>query len=111
VWLGGSFRRRLEARVDGKELAAKRHRLNGVGQFEAMGETELSAGRHRLSLTYSGKDLRPGSGNNPFPLGPIILSRTTADTPVSLVRPSQATSLCGQPLDWVEALGPQGASK
>ncbi len=109
VWLGGSFRRRFEARIDGQDLAAKRHRLNGVAQFEPMGEADLSAGRHRLSLTYSDKDLRPGSGNNPLPLGPIILSRTTADSPVTLVRPSRATSLCGQSLDWVEALGAQNA--
>ena len=34
-----------------------------------------------------------------------FLSRTTADSPVTVVRPSQARSLCGQSLDWVEALG------
>jgi hypothetical protein len=47
----------------------------------------------------------PGSGGAQFPLGPLVLSRTTAATPVTVVSRDDAKSLCAQNLDWVEALG------
>jgi len=40
------------------------------------------------------------------PFGPLVLGRTTADLPVTHVQASNARSLCGKNLDWVEALGP-----
>src|SRR5919204_654429 len=39
-----------------------------------------------------------------FPGGPIVLSRETADRPFFYVPASDARSLCGQRLDWVEAV-------
>jgi hypothetical protein len=105
VWIGANFRRRMEVQVDGKLLAAKRHRLNALNEYEPMGTVELGAGRHQVALRYSGASLWPGSGGKPRAFGPVVLSATTAASPVSLVQPQGATSLCGQRLDWVEALG------
>ena len=55
---------------------------------------------------YGGRILHPGSGDGagPFPLGPIVLGSGTADHPVTYLPASRASALCGQPLDWIEAL-------
>jgi hypothetical protein len=104
VWVGGAFRREVEVLIDGRETADERHRLSHAGQFEPMGEAQLEAGPHRLTLRYGPADLHPGSDGEPFPLGPLALARATAEEPVEYVRPRDARSLCGKRLDWVEAV-------
>jgi hypothetical protein len=106
VWVGGSFRRRLEVFVDGMPVGAARHRLSSDGQYTQIGDVTLSAGRHIVTLHYDKPDLRPGSGGPPFALGPLVLSTATADLPVTYVEPGNARTLCGKRLDWVEALAP-----
>ena len=105
IWLGGSFRDRLELEVDGRRLSTQRNQLNWSGLYTQLGEVELGPGVHRIALRYSGPDLRPGSGGPQFPMGPLVLGRTTADLPVRYVSPAKARALCGRRLDWVEALG------
>lgn len=105
VWLGGSFLARLSLSVDGRTLATSRHQLNWPRQYTPMGAVDLGPGLHRLTLTYGGPDLHPGSSGNPqFGIGPVVLSRVTADLPVSYVEPARASSLCSKRLDWIEAL-------
>ena len=104
VWLGGSFRRRLEVSVDGRTVGAARDQLNEAGQYTPIAETTLPAGTHRLKLHYDDADLGPGNGGPPFALGPLVLSRATADRPVTYVEPGNARTLCGKSLDWVEAV-------
>jgi hypothetical protein len=58
-----------------------------------------------VRLRYGGPDLHPGSGDPQFPMGPLVLSRTTAAMPISYVQPENARTLCGKSLDWIEALG------
>jgi len=107
VWVGGGgFRRRVEVLVDGRRVGSDRHRLSPPDQYQPMGEVELMRGMHRIVLHYGDGDLHPGSGGPPRTLGPVVLSKGTAARPVSLVPPADAASLCGQTLDWVEALGP-----
>ena len=105
VWIGGSFRDRMDVFVDGRRLGTVRHQLNNNGQYTQFGQAALRAGAHTVTLEYHGSDLRPGSGGVQFPMGPLVLSTTTADLPVMYVQPSNAASLCGRNLDWVEALG------
>ncbi len=105
-WLGGSFRDRLELAVDGRVVSAMRHQLNYAGQYTPLGTTGLIPGEHRVEIRYGGPDLHPGSGGPQFAIGPLVASTATADVPVSYVHPSDARSLCGRNLDWVEALGP-----
>jgi hypothetical protein len=105
IWLGGSFRDRLETLVDGRKLETMRDQLNWSGVYTPLGEVTLGPGVHRITLRYGGPDLRPGSGGAQFPMGPLVLGRTTAELPVRYVRPSEARSLCGKRLDWVETLG------
>jgi hypothetical protein len=107
VWLGGSFLSRLSLSIDGRSLAARRHELNWPGQYSPMGEVDLTAGTHRVTVTYKGPDLHPGSGGEPpFGAGPIVLSRVTSeDLRVTHVSPARWRSLCGKSFDWIEALG------
>jgi hypothetical protein len=104
VWLGGSYRNRLEATVDGRRIAVLFHHLEHFGQYTQLAELELTRGVHGVTLRYGGPDLRPGSGGIQFEMGPLVLSTTTANLPVTYVRPSEAGSLCGRNLDWIEAL-------
>jgi hypothetical protein len=104
IWMGGSIRNRLQAAVDGEPLAEVRHHLDYAGQFTSLGVAELAAGRHVVSLRHSDGGLRPGSGVDDTPLGPLVLSLATADVPVTIVPASDARQLCGKRLDWVEAV-------
>lgn len=106
VWVGGSFRRRIEAFVDGRQVGAARDQLNVGGQYTPIARVALPAGTHRVTLRHSSADLRPGSGGPAFPFGPLVLSRATADRPVAYINPRNARRLCGKSLDWVEAVRP-----
>jgi hypothetical protein len=107
LWVGGAgFREQIEIAIDGRPVAKANHRLNPTDQFQPMTDVELAKGRHRLVLSYE---------NDPHPLarpiGPVVLSKGTADSPVTLVSPRDAVSLCGQRLDWIEALGRRQRSR
>jgi hypothetical protein len=105
VWLGGSFVSQLRVSVDGKQLAVHRHVLNWPGQFTPFRAVNLTAGVHRVAVSYAGPDLHPGSGANPpFGAGPLVFSRARPDLSVNYVAASKARSLCGKNLDWIEAL-------
>jgi hypothetical protein len=118
LWLAGSFRGGLQAEVDGKRVRSARHELNYSGSvYIPMGDAELSAGAHSVSLRYDGPDLHPGSAGNaiapfgdqpqvPFAIGPLVLGRATAAVPVTVVPPARAASLCGKTLDWIDVIGP-----
>jgi hypothetical protein len=110
IWIGGSFRGRVEVRVDGRAVGAARGRLEHPGQYTPLGDVELGPGAHTVTLTYAAGGIRPGSGGPAFPLGPLVLSRTTADLPVTYVRPADARSLCGRRLDWIEIASAYSAS-
>ena len=60
IWLGGSFRDGLEARVDGRVVGRHRHLLSNEGGYTLLGEAELDAGTHTVMLRFSGPDLHPG---------------------------------------------------
>jgi hypothetical protein len=104
LWLAGSFRRTVTTIVDGHQLGSVRQQLNGSGQWTPLGATQLGRGTHHIVLQYGGSRLAPGSGGFPFAMGPLSLSTTTADVPITFVNPRDAHSLCGKRLDWVEAL-------
>jgi hypothetical protein len=108
-WMGGAFRERLELLVDGRRIGEHTRKLGRAGQFVPMGSASLTPGRHVIALRYSGSPLLPGSGeeDEPFPFGPLVFSRGTAEQAISYVRPRDAGKLCRGNLDWVEALSGQ----
>jgi hypothetical protein len=103
IWVGGAFRRELTVRIDRQEVSTQRHELSHSGQYAPLGEALLTAGVHRVTLHYGKADLHPGSGDPPFYLGPLVLARPGEAT-VRYVSEPDARSLCGERLDWIEAL-------
>ncbi len=104
IWIGGSFRRRIELFVDGRLVATARHQLGLAGDYYPLGDVPLTAGSHQLRIDYGDAVLSPGSGGQPFALGPILLARNVSPANVTYVSPGAARSICGKRLDWVEAL-------
>lgn len=105
LWVGGSFRAGVQARIDGERVGTARNELTWPSNFTNLGEVRLTKGVHTLELRYAGPDIRPGSaGLPPFGLGPFVLAEGTADRPLTVVNPSDARVLCGQSLDWLEVL-------
>jgi hypothetical protein len=105
AWLGGSVRGEVELLVDGAPTGSSRHRLNNPGQYVNLGEVPLGRKEHEITIRYAGPDLHPGSGGQPLPFGPLVLSRTeAADGRITYVRSSRARKLCGRRWDWIEAV-------
>lgn len=108
VWLGGSFQRTLEIRIDGRSLGARRHQLSNNGVFTPFGDIDLTRGTHNVRLVYTAANLHPGSGGALFfYMGPLALGRHTANVPIERVAPANARSICGKSVDWVEAVRPR----
>jgi hypothetical protein len=105
LWLGGSFRRTVAVIVDGHAVDSVTEQLNNNDQWTPLGAVTLTEGTHAIALRYGGSPLAPGSGGLAFAMGPLVLSTSTAELPVTFVAPSDARSLCGRRLDWLEALG------
>jgi hypothetical protein len=106
VWLGGSFARTITISIDGRRVGSLRGMLTETGQWTPFGSLRLRTGSHTVTLRYGGSKLAPGSGAGPFTLGPLALSLAQPGETLVSVSPAAARSLCGRPLDWVEAVGP-----
>lgn len=105
IWLGGSSRGDVDVEINGEEVAGGGPTLDHADEYRQLGEVKLEPGRYTISLTYADNPLAPGGGGAPFGIGPLILSTTAAaDANLEIVYKNQAASLCGRPLDWVEAL-------
>ncbi len=87
IWLGGSFRDGLEARVDGRVVGSHRHRLDTEGGYTLLGDAELAAGAHTVTLRFSGPDLHPGSSGAVFGIGPLVLDHDDGGGRSGDVRP------------------------
>lgn len=104
-YLQGSVRNRLALVLDGTEIGSVEEQLNENRQFLYFGTALLGAGSHEIELVYDGQSLAPGSGGAPEPIGPLVVSPVANEDPkVQTVPSSQAQTLCGKGLDWVEAL-------
>lgn len=103
AWVGGGFRREVDLLVDGRRVASRRDQLSHSGQYEPLGDVQLATGVHRVSIRYGKADPHPGSGDPPFYLGPLVLAAPTTPA-IRYVDTRDARSLCGENLDWLEAL-------
>lgn len=105
VFLGGSSRGKVTLEIDGEEVGSIRNRLNNNAQYIEFDTSEFTAGEKTFTMTYEkGGPLRPAAGGYPFGLGPVVLSPVQNRTQVTTLPASQARELCGQRLDWIEAL-------
>ena len=81
------------------------NRLNNNAQFIELDRLQLQAGPQQIEVTYEQGGLpRPGTGAYPFGLGPVVFSQTGFENAVIRLPASRFTELCGQRLDWIEAL-------
>jgi hypothetical protein len=107
LWLGGTVYGGLELSLDGKGVASERAVVENSGAYTPLGAVELSPGRHRLQLDYSGASLWPGSALHPSGIGPLLLEAPVhGDLGTVTVRPADYRRLCGRRWDWIEAYGP-----
>ncbi len=107
LYLQGSVRNRLALLVDGVEVGSVRDQLNEGQQFLYFGRVPLTPGPHEIELVLDDQTLAPGSGGPPEPVGPLVLSpAANEDPPLRELSPARAEELCGQRLDWLEALPP-----
>jgi hypothetical protein len=106
-WLGGSVRPEVDLVVDGKAVGSVREELNNLGGYVSLGSAHLDPGVHRVQVVFHGSDLHPGSGGQATAIGPLVLTTATADeSRLVNVPASQAKSLCGKRLDWIEVARP-----
>jgi len=111
LWLQGSFSRAVEVEVDGRRLGSLSYELGNPGQYLPVGEIDLEAGPHLVSIARGKGDLRPGNGggyvSNAVHFGPLVFSSQANERrEVRHVVPAEADRLCGRRLDWVEVVGP-----
>jgi hypothetical protein len=105
VWIGGSARGEVSVTIGGVEVGSARSRLNNDAQFIELDRAQLAAGTQPVEVTYEQGGLpRPGTGAYPLSLGPVMLTPSDYDESVTNLPASQFRELCGQRLDWIEAL-------
>ena len=104
LWLGGSFSRGFEVKVDGQHAGTVRNQLLPFAGYVPVANVFLERGVHAFELTYPRANLGPGSGWGQFTYLTAIALEPTVRPPRRLleVAPSQATQLCGRELDWIE---------
>ena len=105
VFVNGSARGRVSVSINGEEVGSARNRLNNNAQYIELDTRDFTAGQQTLTLTYEqGGALRPAPGGYPFGLGPVVLAAAGDQALVTKVPASDYRQLCGQRLDWLEAL-------
>ena len=104
VWVEGSFLQPVSVRIGTRLVGSVSDNLGPPGQFTELGTVTLPAGDASLEV------IRPAGGLGPqnyYPgdvLGPIVLSANETGPQLQRVTPSQASSLCGKRLGWVEII-------
>jgi hypothetical protein len=106
IWLGGTFSGPITISIDGIAIGTQRYELSEQGDYVPFGVLPLGPGEYKIGITYSdGEWWRPGSGVAPS-IGPLFIQRELPEQHPMIVPVTNARSLCGHTLDWIEALGP-----
>jgi hypothetical protein len=108
-WLGGSFTRGFQVKVDGHAIGQAKDEIFDIAGYVPMAKLHLTSGVHTVDITYPSADIwTPGTGNNEYTtLQEIALQPLGSPSYQMLnVAPSDASSLCGRPLDWIELVAP-----
>jgi hypothetical protein len=104
LWLGGSFARGFVVRVDGERVGAVKDQLSGLNGYIHIGNLFLAPGVHTFAITYPHANLTPGSGASGFDVLSAIALQPREHPASELIEVpgTQASTLCGRPLDWIE---------
>jgi hypothetical protein len=115
LWIGGSFDRGFVVAVDGHRIGAVANQLEPTGGYAQVGpRLTLGPGVHTVTVTYPSANLSPGNADLDSlgydQLTAIVLSPPLYPDPDSgamlTVSPSDAHTLCGRSLDWIEIVKP-----
>jgi hypothetical protein len=121
LYLGGSFQRGFEVRVDGRNLGTVKDQITGFRTFAHVADIYLARGVHRFEYTFPHADLTPGNSetlgvHGEFvgdvrltSLSAVVLQPQYPPSQLISVSPAAARSLCGRPLEWVELVSGAGA--
>jgi hypothetical protein len=104
VWLEGSFSRGVTVLVDGHRVGSVRRQLGPQGQQVPAGRVDLTAGAHTLALERAAGGPAPGNGAAET-IGAVVLDPAEDTRAVRTVPAGSWRTLCGENLDWVEAVG------
>jgi hypothetical protein len=102
VVVEGDISQRLSVYVDTDRIGSVAYQLGPPGQVTTVGQISLSPGRHLIAVLRPDNNLTPGDGGTDRTLGPVMLLPQGDLRAVSQIDPSQARSLCGKSLDWLE---------
>jgi hypothetical protein len=115
VWLEGGFMPQIEVSVDGRAVARIGGQLGGnslVPDASGPYRVTLPGGSHTVIVRRLANVLAPGDGGGAV-LGRLFFTPAHSGPEaahMALVAPSRWRSLCGRPLEWVEAVRGEGAS-
>jgi len=101
--IGGSLFGPVTVSVDGKVVATRGPSLNWDSYGTPLPPVDLTSGSHTLDVSYSPGWL-PGQGQSPVSFGPVQLSQQGPEAPFEYLPAANAQELCGQRLDWIEAV-------
>jgi hypothetical protein len=103
VWVLGTFGRGADVIIDGQRVGHAED-IQPPGQYSLAGETELTAGTHRLVVRRGGGNLLPGNGRDEG--YDAVVLEPVAEPELERVQAGDAESLCGRRLDWIETVSP-----
>jgi hypothetical protein len=107
LWLEGTFGRRMEVSIDGREVGAAQGVNTPRGWLPA-GTVRLAPGVHTVEVRRPPGNLKPGDGARSS-LGAVALVGS-GEPELVRVPPSRADELCGRELDWIEVVTGREAS-
>jgi hypothetical protein len=112
-YLSGSFGRPVNVSVDGQHVGTAAYQVSYPGQWLLIGSRWLSHSLHDIAITRGGVSLHPGNGDGVDgfnrTIGALVITPVQPAVPVvqySNVSRFQAMCRSGQPLRWVEVVGP-----
>ena len=104
LWAGGNVGRAVHATIDGRAAGSVENVSGGEGNVLRFGAVALTPGTHVVRLSRGGGGLAPGDAA-PTTIGAIALAPVANDAAsVRTVPVADWRVLCGQQLDWVEAI-------
>jgi hypothetical protein len=104
LFLGGSFGRGFNVRIDGHSVGSVTNELSLFRTYAPVTQVYLTQGVHTFEYEYPEASLAPGSGWGYFTeLASVVLEPLQfPSSEMVTVKPSEAADLCGHALDWLE---------
>jgi hypothetical protein len=101
--IAGVFTRGFDVAVDGKPLGLVANQISDINGYVPVATIHLPTGVHTFTFRYPKAGIGPGAGDNQFTeLDEVALLPETPAPQMLTVPASQATTLCGKALDWIE---------